>query len=84
MSSYTYGQKTFNPIPPEKGSFPLDHDGFCKKSMVKYMRCLSLNKNNNTTCRDAAKEYLQCRMDHNLMTREEWPKLGFHDQQKST
>ncbi|XP_014488711.1 PREDICTED: uncharacterized protein LOC106751925 isoform X2 [Dinoponera quadriceps] len=27
MSSYTFSQKLFRPTPPERGSFPLDHEG---------------------------------------------------------
>lgn len=77
MSSMTFGQKVFTPIPPQKGSFPLDHEGVCKNVMVKYMKCLNLNRNNNSDCREEAKLYLGCRMDNNLMTKEEWSKLGF-------
>ncbi|KAK0083693.1 hypothetical protein PV325_008387, partial [Microctonus aethiopoides] len=84
MSAYTFKQRTITPIPPEKGSFPLDHEGFCKRSMIKYMRCLHDNKNSNALCRDVAKEYLGCRMDNNLMTREEWSKLGFTDEDKKS
>lgn len=77
MSSMTFGQKTFQPTPPDKGSFPLDHEGLCKKSMVSYMKCLFINKNDNSACRKEAKEYLNCRMDNNLMAKEDWAKLGF-------
>ncbi|KAF5288049.1 hypothetical protein FQR65_LT12099 [Abscondita terminalis] len=76
MSSYTFGQKVFQPVPPDKGSFPLDHEGLCRKSMIKYMKCLHFNNNDNSQCREAAREYLGCRMDNNLMTKEEWSKLG--------
>ncbi|XP_063983339.1 cytochrome c oxidase assembly protein COX19 [Diachasmimorpha longicaudata] len=79
MSSYTFSQKIITPIPPQKGSFPLDHEGYCKIPMIKYMRCLHTNKNDNNKCREDAKEYLGCRMENNLMSREEWSKLGFHD-----
>lgn len=79
MSSYTFNQKVFKPIPPEKGSFPLDHEGLCKTSMIKYMKCLYNNDNNNSFCREEAREYLGCRMDNNLMLKEEWSKLGFTD-----
>ena len=27
MASNTFGQKTFSPVAPVKGSFPLDHEG---------------------------------------------------------
>jgi cytochrome c oxidase assembly protein subunit 19 len=77
MSSFTFSQKLFKPTPPDRGSFPLDHEGYCKRSMIKYMRCLAENRNENTLCRDFAKEYLSCRMDHDLMERDSWSNLGF-------
>lgn len=77
MSSMTFGQKTFQPTPPEKGSFPLDHEGVCRKLMVSYIKCLYTNNNDNSACREEAKEYLGCRMENNLMAKEEWTKLGF-------
>lgn len=76
----TYGQKRFIPTPPDKGSFPLDHEGLCKQVMIKYMKCLLTNDYNNGTCRDEAKEYLSCRMEHNLMAKEDWASLGFKDE----
>ncbi|VDM61014.1 unnamed protein product [Angiostrongylus costaricensis] len=63
--------------PPLKGSFPLDHEGTCKVQMLKYMCCLYENKYMNSECREKAKSYFQCRMDHGLMDREEWEKLGY-------
>lgn len=79
MSSMTFSQKKFLPSAPEKGSFPLDHEGQCKKSFVKYMICLRENGEVNSFCRDEAKDYLSCRMSNNLMAKEEWSKLGFND-----
>ncbi|XP_026735121.1 cytochrome c oxidase assembly protein COX19 [Trichoplusia ni] len=79
-TAMTFGQKTFIPTPPDKGSFPLDHDGLCKKSMTKYMKCLFNNDNNNSMCREESKEYLACRMDNNLMAKEDWSKLGYKDE----
>lgn len=79
MSSMTFGQKTFKPTPPDKGSFPLDHEGVCKKLMIKYMQCLRQNSNNNSACREESQSYLSCRMDNNLMAKEDWSKLGFAD-----
>lgn len=78
MSSFTFGQKTFTPTAPDKGSFPLDHEGLCKKLMVKYMWCLKENDSDNSKCREEARSYLSCRMDNDLMKKEEWTKLGFH------
>jgi cytochrome c oxidase assembly protein subunit 19 len=79
MSSMTFGQKTFTPTPPDKGSFPLDHEGQCRKEMVKYMVCLRTNKNNSSACREEAMSYLDCRMNNQLMAKEDWSKLGFGD-----
>lgn len=81
MSASTFGQKRFVPVPPDKGSFPLDHENACKQQMVQYMNCLQLNRDNSTICRDEAKKYLECRMNNNLMAKEEWKSLGFTDQQ---
>ncbi|KAM3965156.1 cytochrome c oxidase assembly protein COX19 [Aphomia sociella] len=83
MSTMTFSQKQFIPTPPDKGSFPLDHDGLCKKTMTRYMKCLLNNDSNNSLCRDEAKEYLACRMENNLMLKEDWSKLGFKDVQNS-
>lgn len=52
--------------------------------MIKYMRCLFQNKNENTMCRSVAKEYLACRMDNELMAREDWSALGYSDEVKET
>ena len=79
MASNTFGQKTFTPTAPVKGSFPLDHEGECKKSMLRYMICLRENGNQNSECRALSKAYLDCRMEKQLMTREDWDKLGFGD-----
>lgn len=78
-SATTFGFKKFIPTPPDKGSFPLDHEGVCKKYMVKYMICLHENDKDYSKCKQEAKFYLNCRMENNLMTREEWSKLGFND-----
>ncbi|GAB6025865.1 hypothetical protein CHUAL_011844 [Chamberlinius hualienensis] len=82
MSTMNF-QRTFTPRPPEKGSFPLDHDGECKVNMLKYMICLRNNDNINTNCRHLAKDYLECRMNRNLMRKEEWSKLGLEDLAKN-
>ncbi|XP_065333263.1 cytochrome c oxidase assembly protein COX19 [Cloeon dipterum] len=72
-------QKKFNTTPPDKGSFPLDHDGECKTDMLHFMRCLSKNNNDNSQCRQEAKNYLDCRMRCGLMEKESWSKLGFKE-----
>lgn len=77
MSSLTFNARKFTPTPPDKGSFPLDHENLCKRVMLQYMGCLRQNQDDNSKCREQAQAYLQCRMDNNLMAREEWSKLGF-------
>ncbi|KIW06598.1 hypothetical protein, variant [Verruconis gallopava] len=74
-------QKIQKPIPPERGSFPLDHDGECKDVMTLYLRCLrSYRGTNSPECRQQAKAYLQCRMDRNLMAPDEMKNLGFAEE----
>lgn len=80
----TFGQKTFVPVPPDKGSFPLDHEGRCKKFMIHYMSCLTKYNNDNSECRKEAKAYLECRMDNSLMKKENLATLGFSDLVNST
>lgn len=75
----TFGQKNFTPTPPQLGSFPIDHEGECKKFMIKYMLCLRENKNENGLCRAESQNYLGCRMEKGLMAKEEWKKLGFSE-----
>ena len=66
-----------SPTPPERGSFPLDHDNECFEQMSKYLNCMKLVNNENApNCRLLAKEYLRCRMDNKLMDRDEWSHLG--------
>ena len=72
------GQRAVKPIPPERGSFPLDHDGECKPIIAGYLRCLRrVNGKNDLDCRMMAKGYLKCRMEHNLMAPDEMRNLGF-------
>ena len=43
------------------------------------MICLRQNNGENFPCREPAKDYLGCRMENNLMSKEEWSKLGYAD-----
>ncbi|RKF59372.1 Cytochrome c oxidase assembly protein COX19 [Golovinomyces cichoracearum] len=71
-------QLNTKPIPPERGSFPLDHYGECTESMMQYLSCVKKSKgNNNSECREIAKSYLACRMEKNLMAKDEFKNLGF-------
>ncbi|KAK9470455.1 uncharacterized protein V1510DRAFT_404997 [Dipodascopsis tothii] len=69
------------PTPPERGSFPLDHDGECKTYMRKYLKCMSESRSVNVQdCRLMARDYLNCRMDRGLMLRDDWKNLGLPDE----
>jgi cytochrome c oxidase assembly protein subunit 19 len=63
MNVGTTSNKAKPPKPPEKGSFPMDHDAECKLAMRKYMECLQKNDNVSSRCRFEAKDYFECRMD---------------------
>ena len=51
MAANVFGSKKFIPTPPDKGSFPLDHEGECRKFYLKFMICLSENKSVASACR---------------------------------
>lgn len=72
--------KYSKPIPPERGSFPLDHDAECQPWMAKYLKCIRSHRGvNDDECRALSKGYLQCRMEKNLMAVDEMKNLGFAD-----
>lgn len=79
MASNVFGAKQFKPTPPDKGSFPLDHEGECKVKYLQFMICLSERGHKVSECRVESKEYLQCRMEKGLMAKEDLSKLGFSD-----
>ncbi|EJT99209.1 hypothetical protein DACRYDRAFT_23819 [Dacryopinax primogenitus] len=68
--------QSFVVTPPERGSFPLDHDGECKQFMQVYLNCLKQNKSQSQECRPQSKAYLECRMTNGLMERDSWDNLG--------
>uniref|UniRef100_A0A0N5AIB9 CHCH domain-containing protein n=1 Tax=Syphacia muris TaxID=451379 RepID=A0A0N5AIB9_9BILA len=68
--------------PPMNGSFPLDREGKCKLQMLEYMICMQENKKIAEKCRPLAKEYMECRMNNNLLERDDWEYLGFSDENK--
>ncbi|CAJ2513454.1 Uu.00g015730.m01.CDS01 [Anthostomella pinea] len=75
------GPYTGKPTPPQRGSFPLDHDGECKDVMTRYLSCIKRVKGmNDEECRGLAKSYLGCRMDRNLMAKDDFKNLGFQEQ----
>jgi len=71
--------QNFVVTPPERGSFPLDHDGECKQAMQVYLNCLKTNKSESKVCRPQSKAYLECRMSNGLMERDSWDNLGLGD-----
>ena len=77
MASTTFSQKIFQPKPPIQGSFPLDHDGECKKEMLEYMLCIKKEKSEHTRCRELAKDYLHCRMNKDLMEKRDLETFGY-------
>lgn len=81
MSSMTFGQRIFQPKPPIQGVFPLDHEGECKGEMLEYMLCMSREKQDSSKCRNQCKEYLNCRMNKNLMEKRDLKTFGFLDQE---
>jgi len=51
--------------------------------MLDYLACLKrLRGSNDPECRMLAKDYLRCRMDRQLMAKDKWANLGFHEQEK--
>jgi cytochrome c oxidase assembly protein subunit 19 len=71
------GARGYQPRPPEKGVFPLDHFGECKGVQEAYMKCLKENSGRTEACREVAKTYLECRMSRNLMAEQSLEELGF-------
>ena len=69
---------------PEKGVFPLDHFGECKVVMRDYLACLKRESGDSVECKDLSRRYLECRMDKNLMAREDLGKLGFKEKDPSS
>ncbi|KAH0542725.1 hypothetical protein FGG08_002864 [Glutinoglossum americanum] len=51
--------------------------------MADYLSCLKkVRGTNDPECRWLAKAYLQCRMDHNLMAKDEFKNLGFGEEDR--
>ncbi|KDN70136.1 putative CHCH domain-containing protein [Colletotrichum sublineola] len=52
----------------------------CKHVITTYLECIKKVRGvNDPECRDLAKSYLACRMDRNLMAKDEFKNLGFGD-----
>lgn len=72
------------PRPPTKGSFPLDHLGECGEFARVYEACVRDNGGEAGRCREAARKYLGCRMEADLMVKEDFKKLGLGAEQDRT
>ncbi|TPX40767.1 hypothetical protein SeMB42_g02878 [Synchytrium endobioticum] len=79
MSIGSNFQRFSRPSAPERGSFPLDLDGECKSAAKDFMNCIKQAQGKHSLCRDLSRAYLQCRMDHGLMVRDDMKNLGFQD-----
>lgn len=83
MSSISMGSNGKQVVrPPQRGIFPLDHEASCRSYMEQYLECLKKEKDVHHKCRQFSRDYLQCRMDHQLMAQENLDDLGFsHDKE---
>ena len=48
-------------------------------SLCRFKICLRKNEQRNSECRVEMRDYLGCRMNTNLMAKEEWSHLGLRD-----
>ena len=71
-----YGGKTKQGKAPDRGSFPLDHHSECKPEVQAFLKCLQSSGSEHVRCKQLSKAYLQCRMDKDLMMRENLDDLG--------
>ncbi|KAF2323440.1 hypothetical protein GH714_035462 [Hevea brasiliensis] len=71
------GNRGLRPVPPEKGVFLLDHMHECDLEKKDYLNCLRSSGHQSENCRHFSKKYLECRMEKNLMARQDMSELGF-------
>ncbi|KAJ4787857.1 Cytochrome c oxidase assembly protein COX19 [Rhynchospora pubera] len=71
------GNRGARPVPPEKGIFPLDHLHECDQAKKEYIACLKTSGFKSEQCRHLSKKYLECRMERNLMAKQDISELGF-------
>ena len=79
MASMNFSSAKQTIKPPQRGIFPLDHDAECKPFKEKYLNCLKNEADKHHLCRDFSKEYLQCRMDRNLMASEDLDRVRYYN-----
>ncbi|WOL13413.1 cytochrome c oxidase assembly protein COX19-like [Canna indica] len=73
------GSRGARPAPPEKGIFPLDHLHECDLEKKEYISCLKSSGHQSEKCRHLSKKYLECRMQRNLMAKQDLSELGFRE-----
>ncbi|KAG6395788.1 hypothetical protein SASPL_141916 [Salvia splendens] len=61
----------------KKGVFPLDHMHLCDLEKKEYINCLKFEGHKSEKCRHFSKKYLECRMEKNLMAKQDMSELGF-------
>jgi cytochrome c oxidase assembly protein subunit 19 len=76
--------KLLKPRPPERGSFPLDHEGLCKNVMTQYIQCMKKYNHIGIKCRTLSRKYVECRMEHGLMAKDELQQLGLEESPLNT
>eukprot|EP00933_Yihiella_yeosuensis_P062986 TRINITY_DN66010_c0_g1_i1.p1 TRINITY_DN66010_c0_g1~~TRINITY_DN66010_c0_g1_i1.p1 ORF type:complete len:142 (-),score=26.68 TRINITY_DN66010_c0_g1_i1:53-478(-) len=81
MSEASMGKRIMPGKPPDKGSFPLDHFNECTHLKEEYVKCLKQHNHDNMSCRYLSKQYLECRMNSNLMSKESMTTLGFNEEE---
>uniref|UniRef100_A0A0E0G5H8 CHCH domain-containing protein n=1 Tax=Oryza nivara TaxID=4536 RepID=A0A0E0G5H8_ORYNI len=74
------GNRGVRPVPPEKGVFPLDHLHECDLEKKDYLACLKSTGFQSEKCRQFSKKYLECRMERNLMAKQDMSELGFRSE----
>mmetsp|Transcript_130139 Transcript_130139/g.278080 ORF Transcript_130139/g.278080 Transcript_130139/m.278080 type:complete len:137 (-) Transcript_130139:92-502(-) len=83
MSEISMGKRIMVGKPPDKGSFPLDHFNECSSLKAEYLRCLREHNFDNMSCRYLSKQYLECRMERNLMSQEPLKSLGYLEEEEA-
>ncbi|XP_071731903.1 uncharacterized protein [Rutidosis leptorrhynchoides] len=71
------GNRGARPVPPEKGVFSLDHMHLCDDAKKEYISCLKTSGHKSEICKHLSKKYLECRMEKNLMAKQDMSELGF-------
>eukprot|EP01083_Nonionella_stella_P057531 150977_1 len=79
MASMNFSSNKQFVKPPQRGIFPLDHESECKSHMTTYLSCLNSReaKSQHHKCRNLSKLYLECRMEAQLMAKEDLNDLGY-------